>query len=399
MLSGCEKSPDAEAASEPEPSQDLPASTGMSVLPSREEKEDAAEPAPEPEPEPEPTEEEKREAFLRGLIAGMDDAALAGQMVFTACPTSGAEEMIRQVQPGGLILLGNNIDGETKETLSKKLSDFQNASLLPLLIAADEEGGTVCRISAHPEFRASRFRSPRKLLASGGIEALREETREKTGLLTSLGINVNLAPVCDLAQDEDSFMYSRAVPGTPQEAAGYIAEMVEIMESGGLGTVLKHFPGYGENGDTHTAVTTDTREKDSFYAADFLPFVSGAEKGSGAVMVSHNVVTAFDDTLPASLSPAVLSALREVCGEDVVAMTDDLQMDAVGTRYSLSRAAVLAIAAGEDMILCFDAQTAADALRSAIADGTIPRTRAEEAVYRILSWKLKLGLLELPTEE
>ena len=251
MLSGCEKSPDAEAASEPEPSQDLPASTGMSVLPSREEKEDAAEPAPEPEPEPEPTEEEKREAFLRGLIAGMDDAALAGQMVFTACPTSGAEEMIRQVQPGGLILLGNNIDGETKETLSKKLSDFQNASLLPLLIAADEEGGTVCRISTHPEFRASRFRSPRKLLASGGIEALREETQEKTGLLTSLGINVNLAPVCDLAQDEDSFMYSRAVPGTPQEAAGYIAEMVEIMESGGLGTVLKHFPGYGENGDTH----------------------------------------------------------------------------------------------------------------------------------------------------
>ena len=76
-----------------------------------------------------------------------------------------------------------------------------------------------------------------------------------------------------------------------------------------------------------------------------------------SMMVSHNIVTAFDPDLPASLSPAMLAALREVCGEDVVAMTDDLSMDAVSSRFSLARAAVLAVQAGEDMILCFDAQT------------------------------------------
>ena len=306
--------------------------------------------------------------------------------------------MIRQVKPGGIILLGNNIDGETKETLSQKLAGFQEISEIPLLIAADEEGGTVCRVSAYKAFRVSRFRSPRKCVEAGGLEALIEETREKTELLLSLGINVDLAPVCDLAEDKESFMYARAVPGTPQEASEYIAQMVKTMEQGGLGAVLKHFPGYGENGDTHTSVVTDTREKEHFYEADFLPFAAGAAAGDGAVMVSHNIVTAFDADLPASLSPAVLAALREVCGEDVVAMTDDLSMDAVSSRVSLGRAAVLAVCAGEDMILCFDAQTAADALAAAIADGTISRARAEEAVYRVLSWKLRLGLLEYPEE-
>ncbi len=400
MLTACEKKAESAQTAEAVPEDTAPKTTGVSVLPGKEKDEEPeSESVPEPEPPRELTPEEKRTAFLQDMISGMDDAALAGQMVFVACPTSGAKEMIEQAKPGGLILLGNTIDGETKETLSKKLAEFQEISAIPLLIGADEEGGTVCRVSSHTAFRASRFRSPRKCIADGGADALMAETQEKTELLTSLGINVNLGPVCDLAQDEDSFMYARAVPGTPTEAARYIVQMVTAMQEGGLGTVLKHFPGYGENGDTHTSVVTDVREKDGFYTADFLPFAAGIAAGSGAVMVSHNIVTAFDPDLPASLSPAMLAALREVCGEDVVAMTDDLSMDAVSSRFSLARAAVLAVQAGEDMILCFDAETAADALAAAIADGTIPRERAEEAVYRILSWKLDLGLIEYAAQE
>lgn len=358
---------------------------------------------PEPQddvlPEPEPlTEEERIEVYIRALLDEMTDAQLAGQMILAACPTSDANTMIDTVQPGGIILFSNNIDGQTPQTLSEELAGYQDILQIPMLVAVDEEGGSVARISRSTAFRAERFSSPRKLLKNGGVDALTAEMTEKAQLLTSLGINVNLAPVCDLATNEAAFMYSRALPGTVDEVCGYIEKMVAAMEANGLGTVLKHFPGYGDCGDTHTDVIIDDRPQETFYAADFLPFQAGIEAGSRAVLVSHNIVTAFDAELPASLSPEMLRVVREMLGEDVVAITDDLQMSAVSSRWTLAEAVVMAIDAGEDLVICFDGYTAADALTQAITDGRISRERAEESVRRILLWKIELGLLGVPEE-
>ena len=407
ILSSCGEKPispenTAQEAENVEPADETPS---YSVIPGKKEEaveETVDEELPEGDEEPvqeeippEPTQEELEEMYIDELVSSMTDAELAGQLVFCGCPQQGAAEFVERCQPAGLILFGYNIDGETRETLSNKLADYQSKSKIPLLIGVDEEGGTVARVSAFPAFRASRFSSPRKLIENGGVDALRAETEEKASLLSTLGINVNLAPVCDLAKTQGTFMYSRALPGTTQEVCEYVKEIVTLTASGGVGTVLKHFPGYGECGDTHTAVVTDSRARESFYTDDFRPFTAGVEAGSGAVLVSHNIVPAFDAENPASLSAEMLKVLREELGEDLVVMTDDLEMDAVASRYSLGEAAVKAILAGEDIALCSNGEPAVNALAQAMADGTLSRERAEESVRRVLAWKMKIGLISM----
>lgn len=396
MLSACGQDPSAQDAvttpEELEPDADSPA---FSVLPGESEAGETAAPDETDQGESGDQEEDPKEVYIQSLLDAMSDAQLAGQMVLCACPTEDAAALVSAVEPAGLILFGKNIDGKTPETLSQELAQYQENSKLPLLIAADEEGGTVARISADLAFRESRFRSPRRILAEDGAAGLIAEMKEKAQLLLSLGVNVNLAPVCDLAQQEGSFMYDRALPGTLEEVCGYIGQMVSAMQEEGLGTVLKHFPGYGENGDTHTASITDTRQQDVFFSADFLPFQAGVAAGSRGVLVSHNIVTAFDAQLPASLSKTVVDVLRLNLGQDLVAMTDDLQMDAVSGQWTLAQAAVMAAEAGMDLILCSDGATAAAALTEAITDGRIPRGQAEESVRRVLLWKIDLGLLSV----
>lgn len=339
--------------------------------------------------------EQKEEiSAVEKYVSSMDSAALAGQLVFCACPVNDAEIFIQDYQPGGIILFGNNIDGETRESLSEKLSQYQEKSPIPLLIGTDEEGGSVARVSGRESFRKQRFSSPRKLINAGGAEALAEEMQEKTILLTDLGINVNLAPVCDLASLESSFMYSRALPGSVDEVCVYISEMVAVMENGKLATVLKHFPGYGENGDTHTAEVIDEREKESF-DNDIKPFQAGINAGSCAVLVSHNIVKAYDDENPASLSKPIIDLLRDKLGSDVVAMTDDLDMAAISSRCSIEEAVVRAVEAGEDLVICGDGKRAIETLTDAINNGSISRERAEESVRRIINWKVKLGLIDI----
>ncbi len=393
MLCACTPAMDTQDAiitpEELEPEEQTPA---FSVLPGiQEEETDVSSDTGEGETEeiaPDPV-----EIYVQSLIDSMSDAQLAGQMILCACPTENAGELISAIEPAGLILFGKNIDGKTPQTLSQELAAYQETVKIPLLIATDEEGGTVVRVSANSAFRESRFRAPRQILAEEGVDGLIAEMQEKAQLLTSLGINVNLAPVCDLAQQEDSFMYARALPGSVEEVCSYVEEMVSAMQGEGLGTVLKHFPGYGENGDTHTGSVSDTRPEETFFNTDFLPFQAGIAAGSGSVLVSHNIVTAFDGQMPASLSKTVLDVLRLNLGQDIVAMTDDLQMEAISGQWTLAEAAMLAIEAGEDLVVCSDGATAASALIEALADGRISRERAEESVRRILLWKIKLGLL------
>ena len=165
------------------------------------------------------------------------------------------------------------------------------------------------------------------------------------------GININFAPVCDVSQDPADFIYDRTLGRDAQETSQYVAAVVETMAEEGMGSVLKHFPGYGNNVDTHTGIAVDQRPLETFEASDFLPFQAGTEAGGGktAVLVSHNIMAAVDDTLPASLSPAVHDLLREQLGFDGVVMTDDLAMEAVAAYSADGAVAVMALEAGNDL--------------------------------------------------
>ena len=147
------------------------------------------------------------------------------------------------------------------------------------------------------------------------------------------------------------------------------------------------------NCDTHTGIAVDERPYETFETSDFLPFQAGIQAGADAVLVSHNIVTSMDESLPASLSPAVHQILRDTLGFDGVILTDDLAMDAVEAYAEDGSVAVLAVLAGNDMVVSTDFTTQIPQVIAAVEDGTIPMEQIDQSVARVLSWKYDLGLL------
>lgn len=325
-------------------------------------------------------------------LQGMDDAQKAGQVLLARCPQVDAAGLIATYQPGGLVLFGEDFEGRTPQEVSDTLAAYQQAAQLPLLLATDEEGGTVARVSANPQLAPQRFGSPQQVFAAGGLAALREDATAKARLLASLGLNVNLAPVADLSVDPGDYIYDRTLGQPAPETAAYVAEVVTATQQQGVGATLKHFPGYGNNRDTHTGVAVDQRERARFEQEDFLPFQAGIEAGAQGVLLSHNVVECFDSQLPASLSPAVHQLLREELGFTGVAMTDDLAMQGIRAYTGQLHPAVQALLAGNDLALLSDLASGRDAILAALQEGVLPPERLDAAVLRVLAWKMALGL-------
>lgn len=325
------------------------------------------------------------------MIKGMSLTEKVGQMFLAVCPTD-ALGAVKTYQPGGYVLFARDFADETPESLKKKTAGWQRASKVPMLIAVDEEGGSVTRVSRYKAFRASKFLSPQAVYKSGGADAILKDVREKAKLLLALGVNVNLAPVADVPTSTKSYIYGRSFGTDPAFTAKYVSAVVKESKKAGLGAVLKHFPGYGDNGDTHTGIIVDDRPLSTFEKRDFLPFRAGIEAGAQAVLVSHNIVTALDRKYPASLSPKALKALRNL-GFQGVAMTDDLAMGAIAKVYGQSDAAVLAVEAGNDMLISADFKSGISAVVKAVKNGRISEERIDQSLRRILEWKRQLGLI------
>ena len=332
-------------------------------------------------------------ARAQELLDGMTLEEKVGQMFIARCPETDAAQLAADYHLGGYILFGRDFKDKTAEQVTTDIQSYQDAAEIPLLIAVDEEGGTVNRVSSNPNLRSSPFRSPQSLYSEGGLELVRSDAQEKCRLLESLGININFAPVCDVSQDPADFIYDRTLGRDAQETSQYVAAVVETMAEEGMGSVLKHFPGYGNNTDTHTGVAYDDRPYDTFLTSDFLPFQAGIAAGADMVLVSHNIVSAMDETSPASLSPEVHRILREDLGFTGVIVTDDLVMDGVRDFAGDDEAAVLAVQAGNDLLCCTDFQTQVPAVLAAVESGEITEEQIDAAVLRVLTMKLRLGIL------
>ena len=325
-----------------------------------------------------------------------------GQLFFVRCAESGMAEKVARYHLGGVLLFTRDFkdaDGNwlTKEDFVAKLAAMQNAaeqdSAIPLFIGSDEEGGTVTRASRNPNLFPDKSRSPQELYAVNGLNSILLDAAEKSYTLRELGINVNFAPVCDVSTDPGDFIYERSLGRDAAETMAYVAGVVSVMRDSNIGSVLKHFPGYGNNADTHTGVAIDERPISTFRNADFLPFLGGIRAGAPFVLVSHNIVSCMDAEYPASLSPAVHEILRDELRFDGVALTDDLAMDAVKAYAEDGSVAVLALLAGNDMIVTTDFETQIPQVLAAVADGTLDRSVIDAACTRVLRAKLALGLL------
>lgn len=369
---------------------------------------EAPEAPPEEPQEPEPP-EDPEEAALLALLEDMTLEEKTGQLFFVRVPAENAVEDVMTYHLGGYLLFGRDTQNKTASELIQTIASYQAAAELPLLIGVDEEGGTVVRVSSNPHLRSKKFSSPGKLWKQG-LDALLRETREKSILLKSLGFNVNLAPVADVSTNSGDFIYDRTTGMDAEETADYTARVTEAQSFYGLGSVLKHFPGYGNNKDTHTGVAVDERSMETFLEQDFLPFQAGIaveetvwpsgelRRLRPAVLVSHNIVNCMDPNLPASLSPEVHRILREDLGFDGVVMTDDLAMDAVSAYAAGGNVAVMSIQAGNDLVVTTDYRTQIPRVIQAVRDGALEEEAVDAACLRVLRWKLELGLLER-TEE
>lgn len=327
------------------------------------------------------------------LLSSMTLEEKVGQLFFVRVPAEEAAQAVAQYHFGGYILFGRDFQDKTREQVRADIQSYQDSAKVPLLLGVDEEGGTVVRASANPDICDEPYWSPRRLYEAGGLDLVLSVERDKIRTLQGLGLNVNFAPVCDITQQEGAFLYDRSLGQDARTTAGYVGRVVSLYGEEGMGCVLKHFPGYGNNPDTHTGIAVDERPYEAFQREDFLPFEAGVQAGAGCVLVSHNIVTCRDGEAPASLSPEWHRALREELGFTGCIITDDLVMDAIQEYCDASSAAVQAVQAGNDLLCCSDYETQYPAVLAAVESGELSEERIEESALRVLHWKEELGLL------
>ena len=351
-----------------------------------------AEIIPPQEPEELPA-ADSLEDRLDQWMAELSTEEKVGQLFFVRMPPEAEADDVSTYHLGGYVVFWRNIKEKNPAEMTALLSECQSAAKIPLFLGTDEEGGSVVRFSLNSQLRTEPFSSPRTVYHAGGLDALQADCAEKDEFLQQFGINVNLAPVADTAKDPDSFIYDRTVGDSPEETAECIRTMVEQMTADGMGTCLKHFPGYGDNLDTHTGIAVDERPYSQFETGDFLPFAAGIEAGAPFILVSHNIITCMDETLPASLSPAVHRILREALHFQGLIITDDLAMGAVAQYVSDGSAAAQAIRAGNDMIITTDYPTQISQVLAALEDGTLDMDAVDTACRNVLRVKMQMGLM------
>ena len=338
------------------------------------------------------TNEPEKTDKITKMLDNMSVEEKVGQMFMVRVPKENADKRVSEYHLGGYIMFGRDFDNKTKEEVINNIASWQEASDIPMLIGVDEEGGTVNRISTNTEFRSEPFKSSQELYKDGGFDLIYEDTINKANFLKELGINVNFAPVVDVSTNPDDYIYKRSFGKNANLTSEYAEVVVRAMKESNIASVLKHFPGYGNNTDTHTGIAIDNRTLETFKENDFLPFEAGIKAGANIVLVSHNIVTNMDSNNPASLSTRVHEILRNDLGFAGVIITDDLYMDAISKNYD-SSVAVLAILAGNDLICTTDFESQIPEVIAAVEDGTISIDRINESVRRILELKLELNLI------
>lgn len=339
------------------------------------------------------SQEEKWVRKVQELMEEMTLEEKIAQMIFTAMPADVADVQ-QQFQFGGYVLFANDFEGKTKTSVKKRIESIQDVSKIPVLVAVDEEGGTVVRVSKYKQFRPSPFASPQNVYASGKWNGIVKDTKTKARFLKKLGINTNLAPVADVAYKKTDFIYKRSFSTNANITAKYIKKAVNVMKDEKLISTLKHFPGYGNNGDTHSQLIHDYRDISVFEKRDLKPFKAGIEAGCDMVMVSHNIVHCFDKKRPASISPEVISYLRDIMGFEGVIVTDSLTMAGVlAYTKSPGKSAVLAVKAGNDLLCTSEYKKAYYALKKAVKNKEIKEKRIDNAVRRILIMKCRHGII------
>lgn len=335
----------------------------------------------------------EEEPTIADQMAHMSLEEKVGQLFFVRVPEINQLEDIRDYHLGGYLLFGRDTENETAESLKQKIRDYQKASTIPLLIGMDEEGGTVTRISRNPALVPAPFLSPQQLYQQGGWQAVDEDTAQKAAIFHDYGISTGLFPVADVSTDPHSFIYDRTIGLDAAGTSEFVRRTVAVLKENQIGSTLKHFPGYGNNRDSHVEIVTDDRSLKELETKDFLPFEAGIKAGADSILVSHNIVTSIDASVPASISKPVHELLRNQLNFKGVIMTDDMDMAGLADFISQSEAGLKALEAGNDLVMSSTYQQQIPVIIAAIKQGDYSEKALDASVKRVLEWKASLGLI------
>ncbi len=246
-----------------------------------------------------------------------------------------------------------NVDSAAQvRALTAALQAAAPADSRPLLIAADQEGGQLIALGD----QTTQFAGAMAIGAAGSEELAERVARATARELLAMGVNVNYAPVCDLATNPaNPALGIRSFGDDPAAVAGLVAATVRGLQAEGVAATVKHFPGHGDIAvDTHHDLAIVDRSREQLMARELVPFRAAIEAGARLVMAGHFALPALtgDESLPASLARAVITdLLRDHLGFNGLAITDALDMHALAQGAGQIVDAICAIRAGEDLLL------------------------------------------------
>lgn len=328
---------------------------------------------------------EQEKIFANQKLQTMSIDEKIGQLFLVRIPEQGIEEDIKNYQFGGLLYFAKDFKNLTKNEVQNKISNYQSLAKIPMLMAVDEEGGTVSRISSNKNLVADPFLSPSELYQKGGLEAIKEDTIKKTNILSELGLNLNLAPVVDITLNKEDYMYERSLQEDAQTTSEYAQTVIQTSDPTKLSFTLKHFPGYGNNTDTHQGISIDTRDLNTIKQQDLKPFIAGINAQAEAVLIGHNIVTAIDSLNPASLSKPVHDLLKNELHFTGIIITDNLDM--AGVDIDEETKIYKALTSGNDLLITTDYKNDISIVKKLLSEKVIDEELINEKVVKILAWK------------
>ncbi len=342
--------------------------------------------------------------YINLIIQGMNLDQKLGQMMIVQFvgPSYSLElsTMISQYDIGAVLIFSANQNIHDKAQLKDLIQQMQSNSNIPMAVAIDQEGGYVDRLATLDGPRPSEALIGASGDPSVAVAAGMQDAKD----LTSYGINLNLAPVVDVTNVYNPQLYTRTYGNNPALVTKMASAYLQGLQKSGkvLGT-LKHFPGLGDVAvDPHIGVPRLTRSLDNLNSIDWAPYRTLIQQGNiHAIMVTHELVTSVDATMPSSLSrKLVTGVLRQQLGFQGVIMTDSLTMEGILAYASESQAAAMAVEAGADLLMgastASDVASMIDGIKHAITNGDISQPQIDASVRRILTMKYDMGLLPLP---
>ncbi len=324
--------------------------------------------------------------YRGGIVIGSSERALeiaesmtleekVGQLFITPFLNDG-EDLNRLVNHhlGGFIYTGEFFGTTNPKDASIIFRDMKDAAEIKPFQAVAEEGGNFVAVSKWPLFRGTTYKLPRLLFEEGGMEAVVAQEEEKLLFLKGMGLNMNFGPITNIATSAAVGIYDQTLGQDKEITSEYIRQLTLLYDDVGMSAVLRYYT--GENTEA---------------------FMMGCYMGAPAIMMSNGIVSgsqSVDNSRPISLSRPWHDYLRKELGFEGVIIISDL-LNPVFDEYSQGQAkSVTALQAGNNMIWATNYESERLAVLEAVNNGALNIEDIEESVVRVLTWKIRYGLIQ-----